>query len=95
MTSEEYELAKLATVRETQEKTNEWLRKMGFWREGQTRAGLMKELAEFRRTSVQKPAGKDWARILLSRVLDGEKLPIVCEQFAREALRIPALEEAV
>lgn len=33
-----------------------------------------------------KPGPRDWAYALLSRVIDGEKLPPICEQYAREVV---------
>lgn len=86
MTEFEIEEARQATIRETQEKTNHWLKERGFWKPGQTVAGLMHELAKFRKTSCPKPAGRDWARILKSRIADGKKLPLVCAEMAEEAL---------
>ena len=87
MTEFEYDEAKQSSIRRTQEATNQWLRERGFWFVGQNKAGLMKRLAEFRATSVQKPAGRDWARILKSKILDGKCVPLVCEQMVSEALR--------
>lgn len=86
MTSDEYEAVKVAAVRRTQDQTNAWLREKGFWYPGQTRPGLMHDLAKFRKESAPKPAGRDWARIMKSRIADGVTMPIVCEQFCNEAL---------
>ena len=90
MTDFELEEQRLAAVRETQEKTNHWLKDQGFWKAGQTVPAMMRELAEFRKTSCQKPAGRDWARILKSRIADGKKLPLVCVEMANEALERPS-----
>lgn len=87
MTEMELQEARNASIREVQEKTNTWLREMGFWFLGQNKSDLMKRLAEFRATSVPKPAGRDWARILKSKILDGKRVPPVVEEFANEALR--------
>lgn len=90
MTDDQIADQRTASIRETQDKTNHWLREMGFWFQGQTKPELMKLLAEFRRKSTPKPAGRDWARILVSRVADGFKPPIVVRDMATEALRIPS-----
>ena len=68
-----------------------------FWFLGQNKADLMKRLAEFRATSVPKPMGRDWARILKTRIIDGKRVPLACEQMANEALRFDFTgeEEAV
>lgn len=87
MTEFEYEEAKQASIRRTQEAANQWMRERGFWFLGQNKADLMKRLAEFRRTSVPKPMGRDWARILKTRIIDGKRVPLACEQMANEALR--------
>lgn len=87
MTEFEYEEAKQASIRMTQEATNQWMRERGFWFLGQNKADLMKRLADFRRTSVPKPMGRDWARILKTRIIDGKRVPLACEQMANEALR--------
>lgn len=87
MTEFEYEEAKQASIRRTQEAANQWMRERGFWFLGQNKADLMKRLAEFRATSVPKPAGRDWARILNTRIIDGKRVPLACEQMANEALR--------
>jgi hypothetical protein len=65
-------------------------RQMRFWREGQTRAGLMHDLAEYRASlkTTPRPDPKDWARILLSQIADGKVLPIICGNMAREALHV-------
>ena len=31
--------------------------------------------------------GRDWARILKTRIIDGKRVPLACEQMANEALR--------
>lgn len=93
MTDEQIAEQKAASIRETQDKTNQWLRDMGFWFPGQTKPWLMKRLAEFRRTSQPKPAGRDWARIILSKVADGKKVPIIAHEFAIAALREPRPED--
>ena len=87
MTEFEYEEAKQASIRRTQEAANQWMRERGFWFLGQNKADLMKRLADFRRTSVPKPMGRDWARILKTRIIDGKRVPLACEQMANEALR--------
>ena len=87
MTEFEYEEVKQASIRRTQEATNQWMRERGFWFLGQNKADLMKRLAGFRRTSVPKPMGRDWARILKTRIIDGKRVPLACEQMANEALR--------
>lgn len=92
MTPEDYEVLRSDVVREAQAKTNAWLIEKGFWFKGQTRPGLMKVLADFRRESAPKPAGKDWARILLSRVADGFPVCITAEKMARDALRMRETE---
>ena len=88
MTEIELQEARHASIREVQEKTNAWLREMGFWFLGQNKADLMKRLAEFRATSVPKPMGRDWARILKTRIVDGRRVPPVVEEFVNEALRL-------
>jgi len=93
MTDIELEQARQASIREVQEKTNRWLREQGFWFLGQNKADLMKRLAEFRKTSVPKPMGRDWARILKSKILDGKRVPPVVEEFANEALRLNVFRE--
>ena len=87
MTEFEYEEAKQASIRRTQEAANQWMRERGFWFLGQNKADLMKRLAEFRKASCQKPAGRDWARLLKSKILDGKRVPLACEQMVNEALR--------
>ena len=87
MTEMELQEARHASIREVQEKTNAWLREKGFWFLGQNKADLMKRLADFRRTSVPKPMGRDWARILKTRIIDGKRVPLACEQMTNEALR--------
>lgn len=88
MTEMELQEARNVSIRVAQERTNHWLREKGFWFLGQNKADLMKRLAEFRATSVPKPAGRDWARILKSKIIDGKRVPPVVEAFADEALRL-------
>lgn len=93
MTEFEHEEAKQASIRRTQEATNQWMRERGFWFLGQNKADLMKRLAEFRRTSVPKPMGRDRARILKTRIIDGKRVPLACEQMVNEALRFATNRE--
>lgn len=40
-----------------------------------------------------KPGPRDWAYTLLSRIIDGEHLPQICEQFAREVVAMGEVKE--
>jgi hypothetical protein len=41
-----------------------------------------------------KPGPRDWAYVLLSRIIDGEKLPPICEQYAREVIAMESQPES-
>lgn len=58
------------------------------------RAKLRAYLARLK--TQPKPGPREWAYTLLSRIIDGEKLPSICDQYAREvvAMDMPVESEA-
>ena len=88
MTDLEFLAAKEESTLKTKIVCKHWLRDMGFWRDGQTISGLMKELAAYRESLLvtPKPEGTEWARILLSKALDGKPVVPIALVFAKQAI---------
>ena len=88
MTDLEIQAAKELSIDKVRSECKAWLRDRAYWFKGQTTAGLMKRLSEYRETLTpeSKPEGTEWARLIHSRVLDGKPVHITAAKFAQEAM---------